>query len=236
MLRVSHALLPVCVIVGLFSFFAFRFSLHAQDPPRPFTTEVNYVRVDMYPTVDDKPVTDLQESEIELLEDGAPQKIVQFEHVRVDRPRPQTLRPEPTTLAEMRRAIADPRARVMVLFLDPRFVSPEGSLRIRRPLIDTLDRLIGGDDLIAVMTPDMSAQGITFTRRTGSIEQLLSGLWGTKGWLGTRDPVEVQYESCYDRHEHHRWPVDGPGDDCAAPRAAHARRARWPHSASARPP
>ena len=222
---------------GAFFVFRLRFSLlAAQDPPapRPFTTEVNYVRVDMYPTSGDKPVTDLQQNDVELLEDGVPQKIVQFEHVSVGSPRPQTLRPEPSTMAEMRRAIADPRARVVVLFLDPRFVAPEGSMRIRRPLIDALNRLIGGDDLIAVMTPDMSAQGITFTRRTGSIEQMLSGLWGTKGWLGTRDPLEVQYESCYDRPSI----VDGPwmarGDDRAAPRDADARRARRAHSASAR--
>ena len=62
-------------------------------------------------------------------------------------------------------------------------------------MIDALNRLIGGDDLIAVMTPDMSAQGITFTRRTGSIEQMLSGLWGRKGLAGhkrsARGPVRV---------------------------------------------
>jgi VWFA-related protein len=200
--RVTRAALLVCVTAGLYSAFVLPFSLLAdQDPPapRPFTTEVNYVRVDMYPTTGDKPITDLQQSEVELLEDGVPQKIVQFEHVSVSGSRPQTLRPEPSTTAEMRRAIADPRSRVMVLFLDPRFVSPEGSLRIRQPLIDALNRLIGGDDLIAVMTPDMSAENLTFTRRTGSIEQMLSGLWGTKGWLGTRDPLEVQYEFCYDR-------------------------------------
>ncbi|HET9467160.1 MAG TPA: hypothetical protein VFO48_02065, partial [Vicinamibacterales bacterium] len=66
----------------------------AQDPaaPRPFTTEVNYVRVDMYPVAGDTPVVDLQQSEVELLEDGVPQKIVQFEHVFVAGPRPQTTR------------------------------------------------------------------------------------------------------------------------------------------------
>jgi VWFA-related protein len=190
------------VTAGLFSFFDFRFSLlSAQDPPkpRPFTTEVNYVRVDMYPTTGDRPVTDLQRSEIELLEDGVPQTIAQFEHVLVSGPRPQSSRPEPSTLADMRRAIADPRARVMVLFLDPRFVALDGAMKIRRPLIDALNRLVAADDLIAVMTPDMSPDGITFTRRTGSIEQLLGTMWGEKGWLGTKDPLEVQYESCYDR-------------------------------------
>src|SRR5688572_14602927 len=187
---------------GLFSFFFLPFSLlRAQDPspPRAFTTEVNYVRVDMYPMSGDTPVMDLQQSEVELLEDGVPQKIVQFEHIHVSGQRPQTATREPSTVEEMRRAAQDPRARVLVLFLDPRFVTPEGSVRIRRPLIDALNRLIGADDLIAVMTPDMSPQGLTFTRRTGNIEQLLSGLWGTQGWIGTRDRLEVVYEACYDR-------------------------------------
>jgi VWFA-related protein len=180
----------------------------AQDPaaPRPFTTEVNYVRVDMYPTSDGRPVVDLQQSEIELLEDGVPQKIAQFEHISISGPTTLSARPEPSTMAEMRRAIADPRARVVVLFLDPRFVAVEGAMRIRRPLIDGLNRLIGEDDLIAVMTPDMTPAGITFTRRTGSIEQLLGTMWGEKGWIGTRDPLEVQYESCYDRQTI----IDGP--------------------------
>jgi VWFA-related protein len=199
--RAARAWLPICVIAGSCSLFALRSSLLAQDQPapRPFTTEVNYVRVDMYPISDGTPVADLQQSEVEILEDGVAQKIVQFEHVLVAGPRPQTLRPEPSTPAEMRRAIADPRSRVIVLFLDPRFVAPEGAVRIRRPLIDALNRLIGGDDLIAIMTPDMSVEALTFTRRTGSIEDMLSGLWGTKGWLGTRDKVEVQYEFCYDK-------------------------------------
>jgi VWFA-related protein len=208
-MRVTRAALLVCVTAALFSFVVLRFSLlAAQEPPapRPFTTEVNYVRVDMYPTSDDKPVNDLQQSEIELLEDGVPQKIAQFEHVSISGPRTLSVRPEPSTMAEMRRAIADPRARVVVLFLDPRFVAFEGAVRIRRPLIDALNRLIGEDDLIAVMTPDMTPEGITFTRRTGSIEQLLGTMWGEKGWIGTRDPLEVQYESCYDRPSI----VDGP--------------------------
>jgi hypothetical protein len=207
--RVVRAVILACAAPGLVSFLALRPSLRAaQDAPqpRPFTTEVNYVRVDMYPMSNEKPVTDLQENEVELLEDGVPQPIAQFEHVSVTGPRPYTLRPEPSTSAGMRRALADPRARVMVLFLDPRFVEPEGGLRVRRPLIDALNRLVGADDLIAVMTPDMSARALTFTRRTASIEDMLSGLWGTKGWLGTRDPLEVQYESCYDRPSI----VDGP--------------------------
>jgi VWFA-related protein len=200
--RKRKSVLLASVTAGLFSFCVLRFSLQAaQDPPaqQPFTTEVNYVRVDMYPTSDGKPVTDLQQADVEILEDGILQKIAQFEQVTIGSSRPQTTAREPSTMNEMRRAAQDPRARVIVLFLDPRFVAVEGALRIRAPLIEALNKLIGADDLIAVMTPDMSASGLTFTRRTGSIEQMLSGLWGTKGWIGTRDALEVQYEACYDK-------------------------------------
>ena len=189
----------VCVTAGLYSFFDFRFSLLVRKirlQPRPFTTEVNYVRVDMYPTSGDMPVIDLQQSEIEVLEDGVPQKIAQFEHVSVAGSRPQTRR-EPSTLEEMRRAVQDPRARVFVLFLDPRHVDVEGSLQVRRPMIDMLNALIGGDDLVAIMTPEMSARGLTFTRRTSSIEAMLTPHWGEEGWPGTKDLVEARYDPCY---------------------------------------
>ena len=51
----------------------------------------------------------------------------------------------------------NPRARVFVLFLDTYHVEIDGSHNIRKPLVDALDRLIGPDDLVAVMTPEMSA-------------------------------------------------------------------------------
>jgi VWFA-related protein len=173
--------------------------------PRPFQAEVNYVRVDMYPTLDRKPVTDLLASEVELLEDGVPQKIEQFEHVFLGGPRPSS-RPEPSTLNEMRRATQDPRARVFVLFLDPRHVDVQGSLRVRKPMIDALNALVGGDDLIAVMTPEMTARSLTFTRRVGNIEQMLTPHWGQANWIGTKDPVEVRYDACYNTPRI----IDGP--------------------------
>ena len=151
----------------------------------------------MYPTTDGKPITDLRQEEIELLEDGAPQTVAQFEHIQITGPRPQTLRPEPSTLNEMRRALRDPRSRVFVLFLDPRHVQLEGSMKVRQPLINALNALVGGDDLIAVMTPEMSPRNITFTRRTNNIEEILSSHWGKSDWLGTRDRVEAEYEACY---------------------------------------
>jgi hypothetical protein len=56
--------------------------LQAQDQPT-FRTGANYVRVDMYATVDGKSVDDLTAEEVDVLEDGVPQKLEAFEHVQV---------------------------------------------------------------------------------------------------------------------------------------------------------
>jgi VWFA-related protein len=175
-------------------------AVHAQDQaPRPtFRTEANYVRVDVYPTRNGAPVTDLRSEDFEVLEDKVPQKIDQFEHILVQGGGPQDARREPNTVAESRQAATDPRARVFVLFLDINHVELAASRAIRTPLIEALDRLIGPDDLIAVMTPDMSASDITFARRTTTIEGFLSRYWwGERDQSNFKDPVDDQYARCY---------------------------------------
>src|ERR1700737_1823483 len=52
-----------------------------QPPPPVFHTEANYVRVDAYPTRNDAPVPDLTAGDFEVLENGVPQRIEQFERV-----------------------------------------------------------------------------------------------------------------------------------------------------------
>ena len=103
----------------------------AQDPApqRPtFRGGINYVKVDMYAsTRDGKPITDLQRDEIELLEDGKPQTVKDFEHVRVATNVPQDRRIEPNTVTESREMAADSRARVFVIFLDTYHTTIEGS-------------------------------------------------------------------------------------------------------------
>ena len=184
--------------MALMAICAFRGISAQQQPAPPFETNVNYVRVDMYPTRNGVPVPDLAAEDVEILEDKVPQTIAKFELVSITGPRAQSSRPDPSTLDAMRRAASDTGGRLVVLFLDPKHVDVRGSMEVRRPLIDALNALIGDDDLIAVMTPAMSVQELTFVRRTGSIEQLLAGNWGERGWLGTRDEEEIQYEACYD--------------------------------------
>src|SRR5262245_37832726 len=121
-----------CVAVSLLSIVVATTVLVAQDPPSPtpFRTDVNYVRVDMYPTIRGQTVTDLKQSEIELLENGVPQTIDRFERVVVRGIRSQEVRRQPATVAEMREAAQDVRSRVFVLFLDRRNVDSNTSVNV----------------------------------------------------------------------------------------------------------
>ena len=184
----------------------------AQDQAAPptFRTEANYVRVDVYPTRNGAPVTDLRSEDFEILEDKVPQNIDQFEHIVIRSAGPQDARREPNTVAESRQAAQDPRARVFVLFLDINHVELTASRAIRTPLIEALDRLIGADDLIAVMTPEMSPRDITFARRTTTIEGFLTRYWwGERDRASFKDPIDDQYARCYPG-------IPGPGETTAA--------------------
>ena len=173
-------------------------SLGAQGPPT-FRTGANYVRVDMYAMHEGQVVEDLRLDEIELLEDGAPQKIEDFEHVMVRPAGPQETRIEPNTVAESRQMAADPRARVFVIFLDTMNTQLEGSANMRLPLVRFLDRVLGQDDVIALMTPEMAATDITFGRKTTVISNIMQNewTWGRRGSLVKVDPKEQLYEACY---------------------------------------
>ena len=170
----------------------------AQEPvPPTFRLGANYVRVDVYPTRNGEPVPDLERSEFELLEDGVPQTIAQFERISLQPTTDRGLRRDPNTVAASREQAADPRRRVFVVFLDTGMTTIEGSHAARRPIVDMLDRLIGADDLFAVMTPDMGARGITFARRTESLDTELARhwTWGQRDALVRRDPEEVALET-----------------------------------------
>ena len=94
---------------------------------------------------------------------------------------------------------ADPRARVFVIFLDTVNTQIEGSATMRLPLVRFLDRVLGQDDLVALMTPEMSATDLTFGRKTTVISNIMQDewTWGRRGTLVKQDPKEQLYESCY---------------------------------------
>ena len=174
-----------------------------QPPPqeqRPvFRGGANFVRVDVFATKNGVPVEDLKAEDFDIAEDGDPQKVETFEFVKIQTGGDPISRVEPRTVRESREMVADPRARVFVLFLDTYHVGQASALNIRRPLINMLNRLAGPEDLIALMTPDMAASDITFTRRTDKIADLIdrAGFWGQRNELVKKDPIDQMYEQCY---------------------------------------
>ncbi len=179
-------------------------TMSAQDPgARPeqprFRGGANLVRLDAYASANGAAVTDLAQDDFEVLEDGVPQRVETFEIVRPRGPVPENTRVDPTTVAEARAMAADPSARLFVLFFDIWHVHVEGSLRAKNPMITLLDRVIGQDDMVGMMTPEMSARNITFTRRTTSIESFLrdNWIWGQRQQLNTVDPREDEIRLCY---------------------------------------
>jgi VWFA-related protein len=144
------------------------------------------------------PVQDLKAEDFEVFEDGAPQAVQSFEHILISPAGPQEQRSEPNTIEESRQLAANPRNRLFVLFLDTPHVAVESGWQVREPLIRLIDRLLGPDDLVGLMTPKMSAADVVFARKT---EVIASGLrarwpWGERGTTQL-DDREKFYDSCY---------------------------------------
>lgn len=172
----------------------------AQTTPQPprFRGGTNLVRVDVFATKGGVPVQDLTAGDFELYEDNAAQKIDSFEHVVVQPAGPQSARVEPTSVAAANQLAADPRRRVFVIYLDTEHVDVSGSHAIKEPLIELMNRVVGEDDLVGVMTPAMSPSQITFARRTQVIEEGLrrNWIWGRRESI-TRDEREQLYVMCF---------------------------------------
>jgi VWFA-related protein len=180
----------------------------AQEPPAPqeprpqmprFRGGANLVRVDVYPTLNGVPVKDLAATDFEVLEDGVPQKVESVEFVQIRAAGAQESRREPNTVRDAQSMAEDSRARIFVIYLDVYFTDLAASHRIQRSLVNMLDRVVGQDDMFAVMTPDMSARDLSFARRTITLEGYLSKywFWGQRGRLHPEDPVEQRYLQCF---------------------------------------
>ena len=173
-------------------------SQQPQQPPQVFRTEANFVRVDAYPTRNGQPVLDLKAEEFEVFEDDQPQKVETFEHILISPAGPQSQRAEPSSIGQSQQMIANPRNRVFVLFLDGPHVTIDGSWHAREPLIRFVDRLLGPDDLVGIMTPTMSAADVVFARKTVVLADGLRNIWpwGTRQ-TSIEDDRDREYSTCY---------------------------------------
>ncbi|MGE5360977.1 MAG: VWA domain-containing protein [Bacteroidales bacterium] len=185
-------------------------ALFAQVPQKQqptFRGGVNLVRVDVYPTIDGRAVGDLTRDDFEVREDGVAQRIETFERIVARELRPEAERAEPASHDEANAAAGDPRTRLFVVFFDTLHAAGyEGSddvtydqRSVGVALSAFLGKLIGADDLVGLMVPEMRAESIVFTRRPASFQQFLeSGADFQRRFFSRElDDTERRYETCY---------------------------------------
>jgi VWFA-related protein len=171
-----------------------------RSPDQPtFRLDANFVRVDLYATLDGRPVTDLAGDEVEIREDGVPQAIETFEHVSLTRGVPVEQRRDPDSVSQMRAEAANPRARLFVIYLDTAHTTLSGSHAMKRTLVTMLDRMLAPDDLFAVMTPYMSPTDLAFARKNVTVEGYLTKYWtwGERDFMLPQNPEERAFLECF---------------------------------------
>src|SRR5258705_810654 len=136
------------------------------------------IRLDIHPTADGRAVQDLTAADLDLLEDGTPQKIETLTHA------------------------AGP-ARSFVVFLDTPYMRFEGARDVRVALVRFLDRLLGEDDVVGVMTPEMTPPDIRFGPKESIIPAIMQDetFW-ERARVGSRDPKEDRYAQCFPANEY----------------------------------
>jgi VWFA-related protein len=181
-----------------------------QEPPT-FRGAANLVRLDVYPVGESNaPVTDLTEADFDVREDNVPQEIASVERVVIEPAAPHVERPEASTVAAAKALAVGERARILVVFLDTYHTDPRAARAVHQPLTRLLDQAMGPDDVVAVMTPEMSARDLSFSRRAASIVPALSRFeqFAMRDSLRRRDAEEDRYQSCFPERGGRRACVD----------------------------
>jgi VWFA-related protein len=145
----------------------------AQQRP-VFRGGTHFVRVDAYPTQDGQIVEGLEAEDFEILEDGKPQKIDSFDFIRFDTFTPEAARRNPSSQREAFDMAADPRYRLFVLFVN---IKAEDILRIRQPLNQFLDRVLGPQDLFGFLTARHSARDLVLGQKTAVAHAMIDDMF-----------------------------------------------------------
>jgi len=172
-----------------------------QPPPPPadqqqpvFRTGVNFVRVDAIVTDrQGNPVTDLKQTDFEVLEDGKSQTIETFRLVKVDGTAPVETQRAIRSRADEEAAAANEDARIFVFYLDDYHVRLGNSMAARKPLADFVQNHLGPKDLVAVMFPLAPLDSVQLTRDHQSVIRILERFEGRKFNYEPRNAVEQRY-------------------------------------------
>src|SRR5262245_15015759 len=168
--------------------------VQAPQPPtqaqqRPvFRGGTHFVRVDAYPVQDGKIVEGLKPEDFEILEDGKPQAIDSFDFIKFDTFTPEAERRDPVSQRAGFDMAADPRYRLFVVYVDMHLSTSPGAVataddlpKIRQPLVDFFNRIVGPQDLYGFLTSRNSVKDLVLGQKTSvTVEQVLD-LWRAKG-------------------------------------------------------
>jgi VWFA-related protein len=170
-----------------------------QQPP-VFRSGAHYVRVDAYPARDGRPILGLTSADFEVLEDGKPQTIEAVDFIEHPAWTPLGERRDPNSQRDGFELVKDPSYRVFVLYLDTFHINVAGSHRLRVPLGELLNRMLGPKDLFGVLTPAQSPKDLLLGQLTQTIEEQLAKNW-TWGLAGqtVQLPGEPELEMMFGR-------------------------------------
>jgi VWFA-related protein len=173
----------------------------AQQPPqdpqqRPiFKSGINFVRVDVIVSdKDGNPILDLKPEDFVVEEDGEPQKIEQFDVVKID-PLDQVQGPingEIRSAQDEEREAARPEVRMFVILLDDYHVRRGNDMAVRKPLIDFIQNQLAPADMVAIMYPLTPVGDITFTRNQSALISAIEKFEGRKFNYVPRNQFEEQ--------------------------------------------
>jgi VWFA-related protein len=168
------------------------------QPPTTFRGRIDFIRVDAFVTDrGGRAVTDLKQADFEVTEDGKPQKIEQFEVIKIDGPRPGDQFEQVSRLRtpddEEREAARDD-VRVFVIFLDEYHVRDRNAPAARAALTRFIENDLRPLDMLAVMYPLTPASDVFFTRDHQSVIRALQRFEGVKYKYIARNSVEREIE------------------------------------------
>jgi VWFA-related protein len=159
----------------------------AQDVP-VIRSGVNLVRVDMYATRNGQLLADLTPEDIELYEDNVRQTLETFEFVRIV----DGERGGAGAVSQQ-----DSRSRIYLVFVDTHTTKLDADAELRQALLRFLDRTVRPNDLVGLMTPQMSALDVTLGRRNAVISDVANGELWKAAPADRPDQKKFAWENCY---------------------------------------
>jgi VWFA-related protein len=174
-----------------------------QAQQRPlFRGGTHFVRVDAYPVENGKIVEGLTPDDFQILEDGKPQTIESLDFMRFDTLSPDAERHDPVSQQAGFDMAADPRYRLFVVYVDLILSQSAGAFsgssdlpRVQQPLVNFFERVVGPQDLYALMTTRNSVKDLVLAQKTTVTVSQVQDLFRAN--VIERDEADDVLEGCW---------------------------------------